>query len=76
MEQENENIKKEFDNKIKNIEELDKSKSDTIFTLCVTASIILFIAILVGTIVSINNYLSAKKVQESNVPVVTFKKYN
>lgn len=73
---EHEEIKKEFNDKLKDIEKIDESKKKLINTLCYTVAIILFLCVLMGTIISIKNYLDAKKQQESNnnVPSVTFKK--
>lgn len=76
MEQVNEEIKKEFNDKLKDIEKVDESKKRLINTLCYTVAIILFVCVLIGTIVSIKNYLDAKKQQEARnaVPSITFKK--
>ena len=76
MEQVNEEIKKEFDDKLKDIEEVDSSRKKLRNTLCYTVFIILFVCVLVGAIVSINSYFEAKKQQEeaNNIPTVTFKK--
>ena len=77
MEQ-NEEIKKEFNDKLKGIEEIDHSKKKMINTLCYAVAIILFVCVSVGAVVSIKNYVEAKKQQEdrSNIPSVTFKKVN
>ena len=76
MEQVNEEIKKEFDDKLNDIERVDENKKKLVNTLWYTVAIILFICVLIGTIVSINNYLEAKKQQDArnNIPSVTFKK--
>lgn len=73
---EQEVIKKEFNDKLKDIEKIDESKKKLINTLCYTVAIILFVCVLIGTVISIKNYLDAKKQQEknNNVPTVTFKK--
>ena len=78
MEQINEDIKKEFDDKIKNIEEIDTKQMKTINVLCYVASVFLFIAVLIGTIMSVSNYCEAKKRQEENnkPTVVQLKKIN
>lgn len=75
MEQINEEIKKEFNDKIKNIEEVDSNRKKMINTLWYTVGIILFLCVLAGTIVSVKNYFDAKKQQEdnNNIPSVTFK---
>lgn len=75
MEQENNVIKKEFDDKFNDIEKMDESKKKLINTICYAVAIIMFVCVLVGTIVSVNNYFNAKKKQDdkSNVPVVTLK---
>jgi len=78
MEQVNEDIKKEFDDKLNNIEKIDESKKKLASTLWITVAIISFICVLIGTVISINNYLEAKKQQDArnNIPSVTFKKVN
>ena len=76
MEQVKEEIKNEFNNKLKDIEKVDESKKKLVNTLCYTVAIILFICVLIGTVISINAYLEAKKQHDSanNVPSITFKK--
>ena len=78
MEPVNEEIKKEFDEKLNDIEKIDESKKKLTNTLWYTIVIVLFVCVSIGTFISIKNYLEAKKQQEarSNVPVVTFKKVN
>lgn len=78
MEQVNESIKKEFDDKLKSIEEIDNNKMKNINTLCYIATIFLFIAVLIGTIMSVTNYFEAKKKanEASEYQVVQLKKVN
>lgn len=78
MEHVNEDIKKEFDDKIKSIEEIDTKKIKLINILCYVATIFLFISVLVSTVLSISNYMKAKQKQENvNQPVVVqLKKIN
>ena len=76
MKQENEEIKKEFNDKLKDIEKIDESKKKLINAICYTVAIVLFVCVLIGTVVSIKNYLDAKRQQEerNRVPSITFKK--
>lgn len=76
MERESVDIKKEFDDKFNNIEKMDESKKKLINTICFTIAIIVFVCVLVGTIISVNNYFKAKKQHDetNNVPVVMLKK--
>ena len=76
MEQVNEKIKKEFDDKLKNIEEIDYSKKRLINSLCYTVVIVLFVCVSIGTVISVKNYIEAKKQQEerNNIPTVTLSK--
>lgn len=72
-------IKKQFDDKIKSIEENDKKKTFFIYTIMNVSFVILFLAVLSGTIISYMNY---KQVTQSTVNiknnsnVVEFKKVN
>lgn len=76
MEQVNEEIKKEFDDKLKNIEKVESSRKKLINSLCYTVAIILFICVTAGTVVSVKNYIEAKKQQEerNDIPTITLSK--
>lgn len=76
MEQDNLEITKEFDNKFSDIEKMDEGKKKIIVSVLYAVAIILFIFVLIGTVLSIKNYVDAKNKHDNqnNVPVVTFKK--
>lgn len=76
MEQDNLEITKEFDNKFSDIEKMDEGKKKIIVSVLYTVAIILFIFVLIGTVLSIKNYVDAKNKHDNqnNVPAVTFKK--
>lgn len=76
MEQMNDEIKQEFEFKINEMQENDKKRSFFINTLCYTVSIFLFVAVLIGTTISIKNFIDAKQEQEnaSRGPVIELKK--
>ena len=76
MEQVSENIKQEFESKLSAIEEADNNKKRMINNLFCVAALLVFIAVLSGTIMSVNNYIKAKQRQNNNVPVIELKKVN
>ena len=72
MEQTNEQIKKEFEERIENIENSKKKKSAMFNTVLYTVSILMFLLVLGATIMSYNNYVKAKeKADNANKGVTT-----
>ena len=71
-------IKQEFEDKIKSIEDQDKRKTFMVYTIMNVSFIILFLAVLSGTVLSYLNYKevvnSQANVNDSNV--VELKKAN
>lgn len=78
METMNESIKEEFEQKIKTMEENSKKKTNLLNALCYIVSISLFVAVLVGTTISISNFINAKQQEENNArgAVIELKKVN
>ncbi len=66
MNQTSEQIKKDFDERIKNIETQNNNKKFMYNTILYTVSIMMFILVLCGTIFSVNSYIKAKEKAENN----------
>ena len=60
-------IRRDFDNKINHLKEHDKKKKLVVVTLLYMVSIVLFVAVSFGTIMSYKKYVAAK----NNQPVQT-----
>ncbi|MBR1416858.1 MAG: hypothetical protein IJ572_03475 [Bacilli bacterium] len=65
MDNVNVDIKKEFEEKISNIEDHDKRKNKFFKILLNVASVILFLAVLTSAILSVTNYIKAKQKYEN-----------
>ena len=66
MEQTSERIKKDFEERIESIEKLKEKKSAMLNTVLYTISIIMFLLVLCGTIMSYNNYTKVKDKANAN----------
>ena len=66
-------IKEEFDNNFKILEDKAKKKSQFLNTSLIILGICLFISVLLGTLLSYNNYVKAKERQNNKVQVIEFK---
>ena len=66
-------IKQEFEDKIKNIKEHEKNKSMIMQVVLSTIVVMLFVLVSIGTIMSYNSY---KKVKTNTKNVVEFKSMN
>ncbi len=66
MEQTSERIKKDFEERIESIEKLKEKKSAMLNTVLYTISIIMFLLVLCGTIMSYNNYIKVKDKANAN----------
>ena len=79
MDGSNEIIKQEFEEKFKCIEETDKKTKKFRTSLLYASSVIVFIAVLCGTILSYQNYAKAKAKQDrinASQNIVELKKEN
>ena len=73
------NVKEEFDSTFKALEEKSKKKTELLNTMLVVLGISLFLFVLLGTLLSYNNYVKAKENADANankVQVIEFKKVN
>ncbi len=74
MNENTEQIKKDFEERIENLEKSKKNKSQMYNTILYTVSIIMFILVLAGTFFSVSNYIKTKdKVNNSNIKTVELK---
>ena len=75
MEDSSNDIKKEFEEKIKYIEENEEKSKIFKTTLLYSSSIILFIIILIGTIFSYSNYIKTKNkvANQTEIPKIVIK---
>lgn len=70
MNESNEQIKKDFEERIESIENSKKNKTLLFNTVLYTVSIIMFLLVLCGAIFSYNNYVKAKEKANSSITTV------
>ena len=70
MNESNEQIKKDFEERIESIENSKKNKTLLFNTVLYTVSIMMFLLVLCGVIFSYNNYVKAKEKANSSITTV------
>ena len=73
MNETNEQIKKDFEERIESIENSKKNKTLLFNTVLYTVSILMFLLVLCGTIFSYNNYVKAKEKANNSITTVELK---
>ena len=66
-------IKQEFDNNIKALEENSRKKTQFLNTTLMVTGVCLFICVLCATILSYKNYVNAKNKSDNKVQVIELK---
>ena len=69
----NEQVEKEFNERIECIEKAQKKKALIFNTVLYTVSVLMFLLVLCGTIFSYKNYVRAKEKAENNITTIELK---